>query len=399
MKKNIIYYAIVGTVFLIGLVVLLISPKVAITSTNARYKVSLDNSEKARVAKWNVIALDKKGNKLDLNVGFKEKLDGGSVGNWFFEIRNESEVSACLDDNSSIILKLYHNDFLGMPEEISWNFLDGDNPITFEVTLYSLSASEILEYKNTNSGEVISYDEYLNGVNDGTIDSSLYEEIIKEITDSNKKTLVMSTNNEMTFTRTLTDGKISYECSVPLTDLIAELKYFGVSTDKVKTFQLSWIVGDATMGSGTGVTNKYKAYKLVDDITDYTIVSGTSSTGYYIDGKRYYVAYQEKDYFDYLNVFGEEPAFKFPSTSGIITDTIKVSYRKLTQEQKDTINNYETPTGTSTKDILEKYIEKLTYIEYTRYENDRALFEKDQGYLGYGFNCSIVFNIRVSQVD
>ena len=398
MKKKTICYGVFGVVLLAFLTILLVSPKVKLSSTNARYKVSLSNSDKAQVAKWNIVTVDKNGDKLDMNVGFSEKLDAGSMGNWFFEVRNESEVSACLDETSFLTIKLLHNDFLGMPDTMSWNFLSGDNPITFKVTLYSTSTSELLEYKNINTGVVISLDEYKQGVDNGTVDPALYEEIIKDVA-TDKKTIILDTAEEMVFTRKNADGSISYEAQIPLKSLADELKYFGINDKKVKTFQLSWSVADVTSGGGTGVTNKYKAYKLVNDLTDYSVTPSTYATGYTIDGKKYYIAYQEKDYFDYLNVFGEEPSFKFPSTSGVVGDTIKVSYRKLTNEQKSTINNYEKPTSTTTKDILDKYIEKLTYIEYTRYENDRAIFEKDQGYLGYGFNCAVSFNIRISQVD
>lgn len=385
MKNKSVY--IIGILFtIVFVIILLMMPSSLVSSTNSSYKTSISGSDYARVAKWNIVSVDKDGNNVLMDVDFVKKLDSGSTGYWFFEMNNQSEVLAELDNSSSITLKLKHNNFSGLANEITWNFLEGDNPISFKVLFFDDSIDNILSYENIQTNEVITNTEYNLLQDDEKIN---YKEVIKTET----KTL-FETNSALKFQRKIDNGEAYYESVIPLT-FPSENKVMDMTGNK-KTIALYWNVSDSSTGSGVSITNKYKAYSLVTDATNKQIVSGTNATGYTIGDSTYYIVYDEKDYFDYLNTFGFEPMFVFPTT--LIGGTEKVSYSKLTSAQIKTITSYEI-NYTSSLDDLKHYVERLTYEQFFAFEKDVEKFEQEQGYIGYGLICNILFNIRVSQVD
>lgn len=386
MKNKSVY--IIGILFtIVFVIILLMMPSSLVSSTNSSYKTSISGSDYARVAKWNIVSVDKDGNNVLMNVDFVKKLDSGSTGYWFFEMNNQSEVLAELDNSSSITLKLKHNNFSGLANEITWNFLEGDNPVTFRGLFFDDSIDNILRYENVHTSQDITNDEYNLLQDDEKVN---YKEVIKK---KETKTL-FETNGTLKFQRKIDNGEAYYESVIPLT-FPSENKVMDMTGNK-KTIALYWNVSDSSTGSGTSITNKYNAYSLVTDATNKQIVSGTNATGYPIGDSRYYIVYDEKDYFDYLNTFGFEPMFVFPTT--LIGGTEKVSYSKLTSAQIVTITSYEI-NNPSSLDDLKHYVEKLTYVQFSAFEKDVEKFEQEQGYIGYGLICNILFNIRVSQVD
>lgn len=386
MKNKSVY--IIGILFtIVFVIIILMMPSSLVSSTNSSYKTSISGSDYARVAKWNIVSVDKDGNNVLMNVDFVKKLDSGSTGYWFFEMNNQSEVLAELDNSSSITLKLKHNNFSGLANEITWNFLEGDNPVTFRGLFFDDSIDNILRYENVHTSQDITNDEYNLLQDDEKVN---YKEVIKK---KETKTL-FETNGTLKFQRKIDNGEAYYESVIPLT-FPSENKVMDMTGNK-KTIALYWNVSDSSTGSGTSITNKYNAYSLVTDATNKQIVSGTNATGYPIGDSRYYIVYDEKDYFDYLNTFGFEPMFVFPTT--LIGGTEKVSYSKLTSAQIVTITSYEI-NNPSSLDDLKHYVEKLTYVQFFAFEKDVEKFEQEQGYIGYGLICNILFNIRVSQVD
>ena len=386
MKNKSVY--IIGILFtIVFVIIILMMPSSLVSSTNSSYKTSISGSDYARVAKWNIVSVDKDGNNVLMNVDFVKKLDSGSTGYWFFEMNNQSEVLAELDNSSSITLKLKHNNFSGLANEITWNFLEGDNPVTFQGLFFDDSIDNILSYENVHTSQVITINQYNSLQDDEKVN---YKEVIKK---KETKTL-FKTNGTLKFQRKIDNGEAYYESVIPLT-FPSENKVMDMTGNK-KTIALYWNVSDSSTGSGTSITNKYNAYSLVTDATNKQIVSGTNATGYPIGDSRYYVVYDEKDYFDYLNTFGFEPMFVFPTT--LIGGTEKVSYSKLTSAQIVTITSYEI-NNPSSLDDLKHYVEKLTYVQFSAFEKDVEKFEQEQGYIGYGLICNILFNIRVSQVD
>lgn len=386
MKNKSVY--IIGILFtIVFVIILLMMPSSLVSSTNSSYKTSISGSDYARVAKWNIVSVDKDGNNVLMNVDFVKKLDSGSTGYWFFEMNNQSEVLAELDNSSSITLKLKHNNFSGLANEITWNFLEGDNPVTFRGLFFDDSIDNILSYENVHTSQVITINQYNSLQDDEKVN---YKEVIKK-----KETKILfETNGTLKFQRKIDNGEAYYESVIPLT-FPSENKVMDMTGNK-KTIALYWNVSDSSTGLGTSITNKYNAYSLVTDATNKQIVSGTNATGYPIGDSRYYIVYDEKDYFDYLNTFGFEPMFVFPTT--LIGGTEKVSYSKLTSAQIVTITSYEI-NNPSSLDDLKHYVEKLTYMQFSAFEKDVEKFEQEQGYIGYGLICNILFNIRVSQVD
>ena len=386
MKNKSVY--IIGILFtIVFVIILLMMPSSLVSSTNSSYKTSISGSDYARVAKWNIVSVDKDGNNVLMDVDFVKKLDSGSTGYWFFEMNNQSEVLAELDNSSSITLKLKHNNFSGLANEITWNFLEGDNQVTFRGLFFDDSIDNILRYENIQTSQVITINQYNKLQDDEKVN-------YKEVIIKTETKILFKTNSTLKFQRKIDNGEAYYESVIPLT-FPSENKVMDMTGNK-KTIALYWNVSDSSTGSGTSITNKYNAYSLVTDATNKQIVTGTNATGYPIGDSRYYIVYDEKDYFDYLNTFGFEPMFVFPTT--LIGGTEKVSYSKLTSAQIQTITSYEI-NNTSSLDDLKHYVEKLTYVQFSAFEKDVEKFEQEQGYIGYGLICNILFNIRVSQVD
>ena len=202
MKNKSVY--IIGILFtIVFVIILLMMPSSLVSSTNSSYKTSISGSDYARVAKWNIVSVDKDGNNVLMDVDFVKKLDSGSTGYWFFEMNNQSEVLAELDNSSSITLKLKHNNFSGLANEITWNFLEGDNPVTFRGLFFDDSIDNILRYENIQTSQVITNVEYNLLQDDEKVN---YKEVIIK-TDTK---LLFDTNSTLKFQRKIDNGEANY---------------------------------------------------------------------------------------------------------------------------------------------------------------------------------------------
>jgi len=387
--KNKIFILLSLLILAIGLA---ISGEIGKSTTIAKYKTIIDsNSNSSTIAKWNIRAIKKDKTEVSmLGEGFKLS-QAGDNGNWFFTIHNLSDVKAQIANLSKIHLRLDSDNFINK-ENLNWNFLSGDNPITFSVYLYHCDISEIVSYQKKDSFEIISLDEYC----DLTLEEQInYQEIIDE---SLEKNLLLQTSEKMTFNKAIEEkenGSITYfYVEYDFSNLGQQL--ITLDTKSYKTFRVEWSVSESS-GNVNGITAKYKAYQISDTNMNF---DGLVES-YKIQDKTYYLGYDEYDYFDYLNYISQtgvngEPAFVFPNTNGVIGQTMKVTYSNLTDYQKTQIKNY---IAGNTLESLEKVVERKTYEMYEKFLKDKIDFENSLGYLQYGLFCSITFDLIIEQVD
>ena len=325
-----------------------------------------------------------------LGEGFKLS-QAGENGNWFFTIYNLSDVKAQIAKGSKIRLRLDSDNFINK-QNLTWNFLSGNNPITFSIYLYHCDIAQIVSYQKLDSSEIISLDEYCNLTLE---EQANYQERIDESID---KTLLLQTSEELILNKAIEEkdnGSITYfYAEKDLSSLAQEL--IALDMEGYKTFRVNWSVSESS-ADVDGIQAKYQAYRLSDTNIGF---DGLVQT-YEIQGKTYYLGYNEYDYFDYLNYISQtgvngEPAFVFPNTNGIVGQTMKVAYSNLTTSQKTQIENY---VAGNTLESLEKVVERNTYEMYETFLHDKIDFENSLGYLQYGLYCSIIFNLKIEQVD
>ena len=65
----------------------------------------------------------------------------------------------------------------------------------------------------------------------------------------------------------------------------------------------------------------------------------------------------------------------------------------------DTNTSDATNTNTISYDTLKKYCESLQSQEYYKFLESQDAFENSLGYLAIGLSCSIVYDLKVVQVD
>lgn len=438
-KKILFYFCFVLVVLLMW-----VCGSLNTSTSSASYKSEISSSDSvAKVAKWNIANITKKkGANINLDVGFTEKItdtDSGRQGDWFLELDNQSEVSAQIDLNSKISLQLHHDTFTGLKNN-DWNFLGSVNPLKFSVSLYQGSLDEVVQYRNGSTN--ITYDAYCKLSID---QQKLYTQIFK--TNSLICTFI-ETSKVPTFTNTtIVGGKVVYSIDVYLKDIIKEEDIeklnFGLGASKTsKVLHLSWEIDDSSIitvtklsdldglpsnqknesytyvVSSTGkkyrydsstskfveitVSNeKYKRYELSTS-KGTTTVSGTDPDGYRVtvgtETEIYYFNEIECDFAEYFLFSHGEPTYTFGNTM--------VRFSLLTESQKTEVKNRTitnngnngTPTSSDYND-LKKYLEKLEYPQYERFQGDYVSFASGSVYLSYGLSCKFVLDFKVVQVD
>ena len=156
-KKFVIYSALILVVVLMW-----VCGSLNTTKSSASYRSTISSNESsAKVAKWNILSVDKNGNAIDLEVGFKEKITdtgAGKSGEWFLDLKNDSEVTAMIDPESKIVLELHHDTFTGKSQD-NWDFLGTKNPLRFVVELYDKPIDEVVitNSNGCNSLDVLSF--------------------------------------------------------------------------------------------------------------------------------------------------------------------------------------------------------------------------------------------------
>ena len=125
-------------------------------STRAAYHTEVGNTAHTRVAKWDITGVTRKeGKQIDMSAGFAQNIITGT-GNWFFEMENQSEVRAKINEKDSFVrFRLDHDSYSSKSKNtISWNFLNNEanqiieNPVTFRIMLYKGRIEDIVQYRH-----------------------------------------------------------------------------------------------------------------------------------------------------------------------------------------------------------------------------------------------------------
>lgn len=386
--------------------------------TYAKYRVSVDGTDTARVAKWQITKKSiLNGENIQLDSGFRTEILEGS-GTWAFQITNDSEVTATVEPNSKVRIRLDNDSFRRESlSNIGWNFLYNDtkaidNPISFKIKAYKANIKNLLKYQNGTS--ILTYDEYMN------LESSVkqsYKQIIDETVESSSVNLsILDLSAEKSCTFTLDNENVNskmvyfYYYDIELASVIEavenkdEILNLGIENNKDLTFVIDWNVSNSSTSSGEVVENEntYYGYKLAEDTipTGFTGYPSATSSTYTIGDKTYYVCRSTgMNFYEYTkytsSLIGGEPGFEFLSDTGGI---MKVKYSDLDQKQKNTILGYANASSSSTLSDLKHYVEKLEYTQYTSYLKDNDELQATLGYLSYGLRVNIQFELKVSQV-
>lgn len=351
------------------------------SGTVAKYLSSIDGSDSARVAKWDISAVDEKGESI-IMVAESRNVPNGE-GSWYFQISNDSEVNAKISETSKIKIRLDSDQLSEIYKlgEHYWDFITVtsggtttilDNPINFKLELYS---GEIRYKVNT----AFTFNE-VNYAVDSTINVSTYNNILdqKESLLENLTPIYPTGDPVVVF-----DTNINENADIKLVygeegDDLNKIRYLEATVDvaavkldmtKTCTYKLSWNVSTEGSGSGSSVSNEYFVY------SSYTSATNNVKTTY--------------DYFEYLiylSSLNGEPSFTY-------CDKL-YRYSKLTEAQINIIKNTSTNAG-HTYNI----VEHQNMLEYERFLENKKNFEANLGYLEMGLKVSIQFELNVEQVD
>lgn len=405
----------------------------------ARFLSTSNNNDSARVAYWDIDVVDENGNDIGVNQG-SSHLDSEDKGNKFFQVSNKSEVAAAFSSDSTIALKFTADTFKSTTDIASWDFITLnsniiDNPCEFNIYIYNCEVSDLDKY--------LTYTKGTNVINKQTYDNLTDEEKEDYIEDVvlpsdgliTEELLLSTSDSTLIIEKQIEDGIPYFYLKKNLEN--ADTKYTFPVNDNTYTFRLEWKIGNYS-SSGSSVNTKFKAYYLIErseyNTTDYdgyisynknnnstseqTVLSNNSNTYYYSyeitlenETKDLVLAYKQFDYFEYLiytSSLGGEPVFTNidfiysdfeTNSSGIY----KVGYSKLSTDVLTEISN-RTITVTGEEDVfsynsLMKYKEKLQADAYKIFLESKDDFENSLGYLSIGLNCSVVYNLKVVQLD
>ena len=343
------------------------------STTNAAYRTEMNGSDSARVAKWDINSLDKNGQEMSLSADV-QNIESGS-GNWFLEIENLSEVAAKINGSLSTIgIKLDSGIFSlkSYGSDVSWNFIDGEtNPIRFVVYVYDCPVSEVLSYNMKQGGVTtnISYEQYL------ALSESEKKACTEYVDESVSKITIFdtaSTSNPMELDQkddpNNDDIKYLYqEFTLNSTNL-----NFGINENTRKCLRIYWEIDDS-IGSTTGTVDKFTIYD--------------NETGAVIDDNVDLFDYQK-----YISGLKGEPIYEL-----MVGDELDlIRHQDLTDEQEAFLANPKV--GGVNKTGKELY-QHLTYLMYENFKTKQAEYLSTLGYLECGLSCSIIFNVKVEQVD
>lgn len=396
----------------------------------ARYLSSNNDNDSARVAYWNVEVVDKSGTDIGLNQGTTH-LDADDSGNSFFQVSNKSEVAAMFSADSSVSLKFTTDTFKTTTEISSWDFLKNgsevvNNPVEFNVYIYNCRVSELDQYlRYTKSSTTLNLTQY-NALDDES-KKGYIEDVVLPSDSSIKETLVMTTtDNTLELTKEVVDGVPYFYLTKKIAN--AQNYTFPVGSGDY-TFRIEWkVTGSADLGGS--FNTKFNAYYVIEskdyNTTDYTglvkndgthTASATATTAGYSSTfnvkdegvtkqKTFVIAYKECDYFEYLiytSSLGGQPVFTdldfvYDEIETRSSGIYKTDYSKLTDAALTEINA-RTWGNVNSYNTIMKYREKLQAIAYSDFLGSRDAFENSLGYLSIGLNCSIVYKLKVVQVD
>ena len=413
-----------------ALIILTLITSLLASGLLARFLSTDDNNDAARVAYWNVKVVDKSGNDIEVNQGTTH-LNADDSGNSFFQVSNKSEVAAMFSADSSISLKFTADTFKTTTEISSWDFLKNgsevvNNPVEFNVYIYNCKVSELDQYLTyTKSSTTLNLTQY-NALDDES-KKGYIEDVVLPSDSPIKETLVMSTtDNTLELTKEVVDGVPYFYLTKKVAN--AQNYTFPVGSGDY-TFRLEWKVSGSS-DLGGSFNTKFNAYYVIEskdyNTTDYTglvkndgthTASATATTEGYSSTfnvkdegvtkqKTFVIAYKECDYFEYLiytSSLGGQPVFTdldfvYDEIETRSSGIYKTDYSKLTDAALTEIND-RTWGNVNSYNTIMKYREKLQAIAYSDFLGSRDAFENSLGYLSIGLDCSIVYNLKVVQVD
>ena len=413
-----------------ALIILTLITSLLASGLLARFLSTDDNDDAARVAYWNVEVVDKSGNDIEVNQGTTQ-LNADDSGNSFFQVSNKSEVAAMFSADSSISLKFTADTFKATTEISSWDFLKNgsdvvNNPVEFNVYIYNCKVSELDKYLTyTKSSTTLNLTQY-NALDDES-KKGYIEDVVLPSDSPIKETLVMSTtDNTLELTKEVVDGVPYFYLTKKVAN--AQNYTFPVGSGDY-TFRLEWKVSGSS-DLGGSFNTKFNAYYVIEskdyNTTDYTglvkndgthTASATATTAGYSSTfnvkdegvtkqKTFVIAYKECDYFEYLiytSSLGGEPTFTdldfvYDEIETRSSGIYKTGYSKLTSAALTEINA-RTWGNVNSYNTIMKYREKLQAVAYSDFLGSRDAFENSLGYLSIGLDCSIVYNLKVVQVD
>lgn len=329
------------------------------SSTNAAYRTEVNGTDGARVAKWDINNLDKDGEKMTLSADV-QNIESGS-GNWFLEIQNLSEVTAKYGSDSKIKLKLDSeifvlNDYFGSGTH-NWNFIikGGSaqiNPIKFVVTLYDCPLSDILKYSSTSGTYTIDQYKEL----DEAVKLTCTE--VVTVADSIKKAVALDTSSTAIQLK-LDEGSLVQEFD--LGTLLDAFSNFGMDSNNKKCIRIEWSIS----GSAGGTNETTKQFDIFDE------------DGNKIDTVDLF------DYQKYISSLKGEPSYNVLRGS----DYLSLRHSELSDFDKTWLKN----NGTA--------YEKNTFNMYESFITANNEYMKTLGYLECGLTASIIFDLKVEQVD
>ena len=353
------------------------------STTNAAYRTEINGSDGARVAKWDINSLDKDGEEMSLSADV-QNIESGS-GNWFIEIENLSEVAAKLGSSSTIgirldseifSLKTYGNDN-------PWNFIEGEtNPIKFVVYIYDCPVSELLSYNMKQGGTTvnISYEQYLElSENERKACTEVIDETVDNIVifDTSSTTKPMALDHIKIASSDKVENYLYQEFSLSGVTL-----NFGINNNTKKSLRIFWQIDDS-IGSTTGTSDKFTIYD--------------KETGAVVKDNVDLFAYQK-----YISGLKGEPSYDLMVGDEIVT----IRHERLSGVQQTYLESeyYEddedTPIDESKiKKTGKELYQHLTYLMYENFKTKQKEYLQTLGYMECGLTCSIVFNLKIEQVD
>lgn len=376
-------------------------------STRASYHTEVGNTAHTRVAKWDITGVTKKeGKQIDMSTGFAQSIITGT-GNWFFEMENQSEVRAKINEKDSIIrFRLDHDSYSSKSKNtISWNFLSNEenqaieNPVTFCIMLYKGRIEDIVQYRHIeNRTDIVTYEQYWSLSSQDEKNS--YQEEIKENIEGIE--LFITSNQTFVKAQEIVNAKqiFYYYMDINLTQLENDILDLGLAQPEQNiTIQINWQVQSDFIKDQTNVEKDsvYCRYQLCQDTipTGYEMVNS-----YFVNEQTYIIAQQELPFFEYqkyTSSLGGEPLFRFKDDDSYIPDAkLLVRYSDLTDLQRQMILSYQNIEGV---EDLQHLIEKYEYQQYELFLSDQQKSLQALTYLNYGLKCSIEFHFKVEQVD
>ena len=448
MQKRKPFYIVQRAFFLMVIITLVTT--FFVSGLFARYLNSDTNENTSQVAKWEINTIDKNGEAVKLKQT-PQQLDEGSKGNYFFQLSSNSEVAAEISSDSKISFKFTAETFKTSTALTSWDFIvrNGtpvENPCLFNIYVYNCSVDDLGQYLVYTKGSSKLNAEDYNALS-ADAKSGYTEDIELPNTSPIKETLIVSTNDTLTVEKRIEDG-IPYFYLTKNLDTSDNKYFFEAGGSQAYTFRAEWNIS-ASSNIGGDYASTFNAFSVIEksqyNTTDYTgyvsydtktevaalqtgnftAGSGTTlnsySLGVKVDGvsqtKEFVLAYKKCDYFEYLvytSGLGGEPFFTeldyvFNELETRSSGIYKIGYSKLSPDMLTIIKNHRTMVDTNTSDAtkkneisydtLKKYCESLQAQEYYKFLESQDAFENSLGYLAIGLSCSIVYDLKVVQVD